>query len=308
MPLSKHARAGFEAITKAAGTDLITGALCRGLLSGYERRWGVPDWAVDGVEKLMHTPASAGYHLAGKIDLGFRFTDRGGRRILCDHKTTGGQISDKASHYWEHLDIDTQVSHYMLIALANGQPFSQVLWDVVKRPDIRPRRIGPKEVEALQTNGTYFGLRVRDEAVARTAIALKLESAALLELRMVRDCVEWRPDYYFARGDVFRTEAELAEYSAELTDYMQRLHLAQKRFAETGQLPSRNPGACQMFNRPCPFMALCSGHDSPNSAKWTRKPTTHRELDGVPAELDSFKFVTNSSMSVFRACPRRHHY
>jgi hypothetical protein len=307
MPISKHLHVGLAAISKAAGNDLITAALCRGLLIGYEKRWGLPTWAVESVEQLQMSELGEGFTLGGKLDLAFNFRRDDGKRILCDHKTTGSHIDDMGAHYWEHLTIDTQISHYMLMGRMQGRPFSQVLWDVVKRPDIRPRRIAQAELDSITTNGTYYGIKVPEET-ARVAAAVKHEDAALLEVRMAMECVKWRPDYYFARGDVFRSEAEIDEYLDELRIYLSFMGCLQQRRDAFGVLPPRNPGACRMFNRTCDFMGLCSGTDTMDSRNWRRKQRTHPELEQLDPKADTFRLVSNSSMGVFRACPRKHHY
>jgi hypothetical protein len=59
------------------------------------------------------------------------------------------------------------------------------------------------------------------------------------------------------------------------------------------------------YGTPCKFLGICSGHDTPESDRWTRKQQVHNELD---LEVDGRSVLTNSRIRCFQTCRRKHFY
>ena len=79
---------------------------------------------------------------------------------------------------------------------------------------------------------------------------------------------------YFARGDVVRLEAEMAEHMRDVWQLAEELRAAEL----VGSYP-RNPDACMKYGRPCTFYDVCTGAASLNDAtRFKRLETAHPEL------------------------------
>jgi hypothetical protein len=207
-------------------------------------------------------------------------------------------ISDPASVYWRQLVIEGQASHYELLLLQNGIKLDRIVWDVVRKPGIRPKKISKKDVLALQETGRYCGIIVASESYTH-AINHGDENAELFACRVAQETTE-NPDRYFQRRSVPRTRDELAEYASELWDIGTEI-----REARRNDRWYRNSGACMSYGTPCKFLGICSGHDTPESDRWTRKQQVHNELD---LEGDGRSVLTNSRIRCFQTCRRKHFY
>src|SRR5437867_1704904 len=77
-----------------------------------------------------------------------------------------------------------------------------------------------------------------------------------------------------------------------------------RRYATYGIIwtPHRNSGACMMWGRPCEYLGLCSGYDTPDSDKWRTRDSAHPEVD-LPADV-----LTHSRIRCYQTCKRMHHY
>ena len=171
----------------------------RHLLAGHFWRYGDDNLKFVAVEQVFKTPLinpSSGYPsrrfaLAGKIDAIVQLPD--GRLAVLEYKTAGEEIGPE-SDYWLRLRCDGQISQYVLGARALGYDVSTVLYDVTRKPTIRPR---------------------------------KEESPDAYGRRLLND-IGQRPDYYFARREVPRLADDLAEYRLELWQQGSALHDAQR--------------------------------------------------------------------------------
>lgn len=285
--------------------DSLIAAKVRGLMAGYHARWNGAPYEVESVEETvtadLYNPAtkarSRTFKIAGKLDITATYE---GKRVIVDHKTTSEDITDPNSPYWRQLAIDTQASHYILLEWMNGRLVDYALWDVIRKPSIAPRALTKLEAKGIQFTARYFG---RDVSRASVAAAQETgrENLELYEARLAHDCTVERPNWYFGRRLVPRLNAEIVEYATDLWNDGQELITAR-----ANDRHSRNPGACLMYGRPCKFLGICSGHDTPDSDKWTRKTWMHNELPVV--EGDGRDVLTNSRLKTFRTCHKKHFY
>jgi hypothetical protein len=164
--------------------------VARQLLAGHFWRYGDDMLEVLAAERTFEMPlvnantgrASRAFVLAGKIDAIVRMPD--GRVAVLEYKTAGEDIGPD-SNYWLRLRCDPQISQYVLAARALGFDVATVLYDVTRKPTIRPRNKPQPETPE------QYGVRL---------------------LKDIGD----RPDYYFQRREVPRLEDELAEFHSEL--------------------------------------------------------------------------------------------
>lgn len=297
--------AALNAIDSQTADPLIA-AKCRGLMFGYDRQWTTAPYQIDGAETLIQSylwnPAtqrkSRTFTVAGKTDATASYN---GKRVLFDHKTTSDDINDPNSTYWRQLRIEGQASLYMLLEWLNGRKVDECVWDVVRKPSIRPRRITKEEVKDMRSMKIWFGWAVTQDEIDE-AMVDGSETPRLYSLRLAHDCAIERPFWYFARRPVPRLDEELAEYAAELWRHGQDILYERNK----QKLPVRNSGACMMYGRPCQFLGVCSGYDTADSANWQRKQQVHVELplNGT----DGREVLTNSRIRCFQTCRRKHYY
>lgn len=132
--------------------DPFVEARAAAMIIAYDARW--TRWAagvqVIGVEVPFRAPlvhpvlgeSARTWEVSGKIDLLVQLAD--GRVALIDHKTTAGDARS-GSDYARRLTLDPQVSTYFMGATVLGHPADLALWDVLKKPDVRPLLATPEE-------------------------------------------------------------------------------------------------------------------------------------------------------------------
>ncbi len=205
------------------------------LLAGYFWRYGTDTLEYVEVEKSWEMPLinpasgreSRTYQLAGKRDGLVRAGD--GRLSVLERKTTGDDIGPD-SDYWLRLRCDQQISLYTLSALHDGHDVSGVLYDVLRKPTIRPRQIplldetGLKVVVDEQTGERMFNKdgKPRQSAGAGMKLATRPETPDEFGARLLAD-IEERPDYYFQRREVPRLEDDLQAFRLECWQQAQML-------------------------------------------------------------------------------------
>lgn len=212
----------------------------------------------------------------GQIDGVVQLSD--GRRGVLELKTTSDDL-DAASSYWSKLRLDTQVGLYGAV-LVPAPDF--ILYDVVRKPTIRPKSLTKAEVARMlkELNDTgvarYYGEPL-DEARLAVALDAGHETAELYGARLTADIGD-RPQQYFARREIPRTERDYAMLKAELVAQSVLLEHA----TEHQLLLHRNPDACTTFGRTCDFFGLCSNNVRPNGSAvpdgFRRREHRHPEL------------------------------
>ncbi len=283
----------------------LIAAKCRGLLAGYDFRWGNVPLQVEAVEYLIQSDLwnpetgrkSRSFTVAGKVDARLR---DGNRTIIVDHKTTSEDISDPNGPYWRQLVVEAQPTHYMLLEWLNGRKIDGAMWDVIRKPGISPKEIKTKreQSEILQF-GQYFGRVMSHESLTQLAASGR-ETLEMYEARLAHDCGHERPQWFFQRRPVPRLDSEILDYARELWEHGQEmLHVRNtERYA-------RNSGACMLYKSPCKYLGICSGHDTVDSDNWTRVACVHREL---PLEGDGRDVLTNSRIRCFQTCRRKEYF
>lgn len=293
-------------------TDPMHAAKCRGLMVGYDRLYRQHNYTVLGVEETVTAPlinvdtnrSSRTFELAGKIDV--RLRDFDGQTVIMDHKTSSDDISDPDAMYWRQLIVESQPSHYMLLEWMNGRKVDYCVWDVVRKPAIRPSQLDKSEREQLMRAGVYYGYHLTNRDWAEYDILAAesgkpRETPRMYEARLVVDCSETRPEWYFKRRRVNRLDNELEEYARELWQ-----HAEEMRIATAANRHPRSSGSCIQYHQPCRFLGICSGYDHHESEKWRRKAWAHAELPIMDG--DGKQYLTNSRIRNFQSCRRRHQY
>lgn len=255
------------------------------LFIGYMVKWqsDIENYDAVGSEIYFEAPlmnpetgaVSRTWKLAGKIDA-IAKERATGRTVIVEHKTTSCDIGP-GSDYWKKIPIDGQVSGYYVGAQVNGYEAENCVYDVIRKPTIKPSHSVPlldenglkivvvdetgeraltKKGEPRQSAGEGMTLMVRDETPEEYGARLREDIAA-------------RPDYYFARLDVARSSDDLAEYLYDMWAVGREIADAERmgRF-------SRNPNACSVFGS-CEYFDVCTGCaslDDPNLFKRIETP------------------------------------
>lgn len=221
------------------------------------RRWA-GDMIVDyiEVEKAFDLPivnpatngVTPNYRSAGKIDGIAVLPD--GRIALVEHKTTAESL-DVSGDYFTRLQLDGQVSRYVLAARSIGFDVQTTVYDVMRKPMIRPRSISKSDRERCTAEGNYFGLPL-------TATCPDRETAEMFGARLLDDCAR-RPEFYFVRVEIPRMAADLDEYRAEQWAIMRMIaecNVNSKRWGRAAY--PRNTGSC-VSQYTCEYLPVCKG-------------------------------------------------
>jgi hypothetical protein len=272
------------ALAMADAEDSYEAAKLRVMLRGYVARWGDDHMdVVVGVEREFRAPLvnpetgapSKTYELGGKIDvlLSNRFIE---------HKTTSQDIG-LGSAYWKRLTLNSQVSTYYAGAKSLGVEVQECIYDVLKKPALRPRQVplrdenGKKIVlnEAGKRIPTKDGKKWRETGDAQLGYTLqtRLETVEEYEERLVAE-VSDHPDQYYQRGTVVRLEEEEKE---AMQDAWQ-IARAMREDELAGRAP-RNSDACERYGKMCPYFDVCCGHASLDDiTRFVRVANVHQEL------------------------------
>ncbi len=294
----------IEAIDDAInGTncDPLVAAKVRALIYGYDDHWKSSQYEVLTVEEVFQLPivnpdtgrSSRTFVQGGKFDLKVMFDQK---RMMVEHKTCNEEIADPAAPYWRRLAIDSQVSMYALANWQNGEKLEGTVYDVIRKPTIRPKQITKADQKILLSDRTYCGFNVTDAEIAESAGIDYCETPALYGLRLYRDCLD-NPTKYYQRRPIPRLDGEILEWAEEL--WQVALDIRQTQLSGGHY---RNSGACMNFGRPCDFLGICSGYDTPDSAKWRRRESAHPE---VALGNDA---LTHSRIRCYQTCRRKHYY
>lgn len=296
--------------THASSDDAATvRATARGLMRGYDHRRTKHTWRPTGIEQQFNVPIlnlntskqtsqSRTFRLAGKIDLDGQRDNQPDIWVM-DHKTTSSEIEDPDALFWRQLVVDSQANLYLLAKHLQGVQVCGAVWDVIRKPGIRPKKLSKKDQAGIASLKTYFGFRVSEETIQGLIGGIEQEAAELYEYRLAAECSENAGRYFQQRAFV-RMESELLEYAGELWDLTQEIITARR----TNRWP-RTPGACLQYGRPCTYLGICSHHDTPDSDKWQPRRCVHSELT---VDDDGRNLLTYSRLACFQSCRRRHYY
>lgn len=306
FPITAATIALREAVSPdAPDADRMMWAKAQGLMEGYDARWINAGWNTLHVEHEFHLPIinpntnakSRSFTQAGKYDGIIEHQNRPGYSYLLEHKTTSEDVSDPNAMYWRRLAIDSQVSAYVLANWQDGTKLEGTLYDVIRKPGIRAKKLSNGERAAFVSDGIYFGKRFGNDVRTAFADTAETETPEMYSARLAHDCKE-RPDWYFQRRIIPRLDSDVVEYAEELWDVAAEIRTAK----QTGRW-FRNSGACMTYNTPCPYLGICSGHSSVDDGRWTKRPKQHSELNVVGGDV-----LTHSSMQTFKTCRRRYFY
>ena len=157
------------------------------------------------------------------------------------------------------------MSIYFEGARAAGYDVAVCLYDVIRKPALRPLKATPPDSRKYTKDGAlYKTQRDADETPEQY-------------FERLCEAVAADPAAYFQRGDVVRLDAEMADAMHDVWQIGRQIREADL----AGRWP-RNPDACTSYGRTCPFFGVCTGEDSlDNITRFQRLENPHRELAGA---------------------------
>lgn len=263
-----------EAMAALAGyqwADEYERVRAEAMLVGYHVRW---DGAADEYDALvvearfeapLRNPAtnaaSRTWMLAGKLD-GIVRERATGRVLVLEHKTTSEECGP-GSTYLQRLRLDGQVSLYYVGAESLlGHAVDGCLYDVLRKPALRPAKATPPETRKYTKAGAlYAGQRDQDETPEEYRARLF-------------DAIAEDPSRYYVRAEVPRLEHELAE---AMHDVWQTGRVLREN--ELRGFHPRNPDACMRYGRACEFFSVCCGEANLGD------PQLYRQMESAYPEL-----------------------
>ena len=285
-------------------------AQIRALVRGWDVRWRDSGWrAVETEEEFyqpIHNPQakrvskSRTFSLAGKRDALIEHPDKPNELHLYDLKSTSSNIQDPLDPFWKIQQINPQISTYYLAAWQAGRKLTGCLWDAIRKPGIKPKKITKADSKSILETGKYFGRQISTET-RDIAFAGVTENAELYECRLAADIAE-RPDRYYQRRNVVRLDSELLEFADELWEVSQDI-----RECKISNRWWRSSQACFNYSRACEYLSICSGISEPDDGSWARRKANHSELETAYQD-DGLTILTNSSMQTFKLCRRKYYH
>jgi len=258
------------------------------LLKGWAWRWSEQTLEVVASEQTFTLPLinpatgapSKLFSLAGKIDGIVRLED--GRLAVIEHKLLGEDISSDGE-IWRRLQMEQQISLYVYAARQLGWDVSAVLYDVARKPTIKPTPVplvdanGQKVVVDKQ-GSRVFTKQGKPRQTIDTGEGWIIQSRAMTpeewSEKLLADIQE-RPEYYFARVEIARLDSEIDEVCQEVWDQAKAIRDAQL-YARWYRTVSRNT---------CPFCAWFSLCSSKRDLTYDDCPEGFGYVENVHPEL-----------------------
>ncbi len=223
---------------------------------------------INPVTGLPHRQAPP---IVGKIDRTVRTPLN--RKLVVEYKSTGSDI-DSGADYWKRLRMDTQVSIYTYAARRLGLEAEGTLYDVYKKPGIRPKLLTQSESKKFMDTGEYegaaFEVEVFDGGAGIGLDQVKVNGMTMTEIKpgkkegtfQIRETPEMygarllnmiykEPEKFFARRELVRTDKELEDFERELWGIYQTM-----RMMERDGNYFKNEQQCEATYK-CPYTQIC---------------------------------------------------
>lgn len=237
-----------------------------------------------------------------------------------ERKSTSKNVAPD-SDYWTPLKKDTQVSMYALAfrdlrhmppdqlevldprvrqAILEGTAAGNTLYDVWHRPTIKPSMLTQKETAAFLADPqhAYCGISFdveqagadpgiflvggepADGEVGKSGNLAIRETLGMFAARLLHDITE-RPEHYFQRQEITRTEQDLQQFRVDLYNIYQSIRSSAK-------LDSwfENEQQCRA-TFPCPFIGICYGPGAKAVADGVTTPDGYVRVADAAATIDA---------------------
>ena len=195
------------------------------------------------------------------------------------------------------LQTTGQLAHLAPVLSQGDEPlpgFGNTLYDVWHKPTIKPKTLTQADTKAFLDAGTYCGqvftvaqtavvtdadgvtpyVKVDGEEVeievGKKGYAIR-ESPAMYGARLLEDIYE-RPDFYYARREIARTDRDLKKFRGELFNIYQM----QKAFDNTGYWFENEAQCRATFG--CQYIPICYGGGAEAVCDGTTTPPNFKRI------------------------------
>lgn len=244
------------------------------MIACYIAIWNQYKGRVLGVEKKFQFPlvnpvtglSAPRYQMAGKIDLVLQAEN--GIVELGEHKTTIDEVRPGGG-YRQRTRIDAQISGYMIGARAMGYPVARLIYDVLRKPKLKPLLATPVEnrIISKKTGKLHAKQRDRDETPAEYG-------------DRILEKMEQSPQDYIVRLECERSDESLRRFYINVWQWAEKI----ERDDRVGIAPM-NEDACWQFETPCEYWEVCTGITTiDNPIRYRDAKTEHEELEDSEEE------------------------
>lgn len=184
---------------------------------------------------------------------------------VMEHKSTSKGV-EADSTFWSHLALDTQTHMYPWAASQiTGRPVRGVFYDAFHKPGISPKTLTQALSAEFVASGEYCGQKFDVATCGNVTVngvpaacepgkkegtfAIK-ETAQMYGARLMQDIAE-RPEFYFARREIARTDADIARFEKQLLNIYHTM-----RSMERDDAWYQNESQCEATFK-CDFCNLC---------------------------------------------------
>jgi len=242
-------------------------------LVGYKWWYNDAGYNVEHLEQQFNLPLlspETGHPLradmVGKIDRVFSIGDR---RYIHEYKSTSASL-EPDSLYWGHLRLDTQTRLYAYAAERIGLGSCGLLYDVWRKPAIRPKKLTQGDSKKFVADGLYCGETFSVTGTGGLGIVVNgrgaevepgakegtfaiRETPQMFGARLLEE-ITTNPEKYFARKEVDRSEADIKSFEHELyAIYKTISHMRKTGHWYPGETSCEDRGKCD-------FISSCYSH------------------------------------------------
>lgn len=275
------------------------------LLCGYVWRWEGDEWDHVAAERSFQLPlvnaansrgTSRTFKLAGKIDGIIRLPD--GRLSVLEHKLLGEDLDDD-SPLWRRLRVDHQISMYCHAARRLGFAVDCVMYNVTRKPTIRPSKIPLLDEYGMKIVLDSSGDRVKNangswKQTGSAEYGLELQTRPMTTDewgQKLTDDIAQRPEFYYQRREIARLDQDLERFHEEVWDIAATMRDAQlnQRWYRTS-----TKDTCAF----CSFFGPCTSGWTDRDAMpegFTILSDIHPELGDVKNEHDASETKANAT-------------
>jgi len=230
----------------------------------------------------------------GKIDRILRYHNK---LYIGEHKSTGKSV-DAESSYFDNLRLAIQPSLYYDVAVelqttgqlkqygisADDPLISGILYDVWHKPGIKPAKLTQANTALFLESHEYYntqfsvvngnsscmveGVSVELEPGKKIGTFTMKETPDMYGVRLLTDILQERPNFYFARREVPRTERDMVRFRHQLYSVYKNI-LAMRRSGHW----YGNPSHCEATYK-CAYCPVCYG-----------------QVDITQEKIPGFKFI-----------------
>lgn len=257
------------------------------IFCGYVWRWQAQPLNYVAKEMAFQLPlknpatgaASREWTWDGVIDGIIQLDD--GRLAVVEHKLLSEDL-DPSSAMWRRMRVDHQISLYVLAARQLGYEVESVLYDVSRKPTIKPTGIPSTDEHGMKVVVDEGGNRIKNKSgewrqTGSTengwAVVSRPMTPGEWGIKLTSDIAE-RPDFYFARVEIPRLDQDLQDCLAELWDIQKTMRDAQ---VNNRHYRTCNKNTCSF----CPYFDLCTtgyDHRYPLPESFVKVDDIHPEL------------------------------